>query len=138
MTLVSLPTSNSEEFREFATRLFNSWGIGNAQRDNGVLILLIRCKANLSLHVPALTCPLYDRENRRFDVVTGTGLSTVLPPSWLDEFQNSELTGPLRRGDYSMVRNLFLQLLLPGDILLQLSLNCSVVLGSDQDGGGDQ
>ena len=93
VTLQSLPTKNSEEYRAFAIRLFNSWGIGNAARDTGVLILLIK-------------------DNRRFEVVTGTGLATVVPAAWLSDFQENELEGPLKGGDYSRVQRLATLLLL--------------------------
>ena len=86
MTLQALPTRNSEEYRAFATRLFNTWGVGNAARDTGVLLLLIR-------------------DNRRFEVVTGSGLSTVVPSAWLVDFQTNELDAPLTGGDYSKVRS---------------------------------
>lgn len=85
VTLQALPTRNSEEYRAFATRLFNAWGVGNAARDTGVLLLLVR-------------------DNRRFEVVTGSGLSTVVPSAWLYDFQTRELEAPLVGGDYSKVR----------------------------------
>ena len=38
LAVVVIPTTGGAEHREFATRLFNTWGIGERGKDNGVLV----------------------------------------------------------------------------------------------------
>lgn len=40
LAVVTIRSTGGAEPRDFATRLFNHWGIGDADRDNGVLILV--------------------------------------------------------------------------------------------------
>src|SRR5438094_8652030 len=54
--------------KEFATALFNRWGIGKAGKDNGLLMLLVTDK-------------------HRLEMETGYGLESVLPDGWLGSMQ---------------------------------------------------
>lgn len=60
MAVVVLPSIGEEEPREFATALFEKWGIGQADVDNGLLILVVL-------------------DQRRTEFETGYGLEGVLP-----------------------------------------------------------
>ena len=52
--------ANNESVEDFAQSLFNSWGIGKAQKNTGVLILLVRNSRDIRIH-------------------TGGGLEGILP-----------------------------------------------------------
>jgi len=69
-------------FRHFATNLFNHWGVGSALHNNGVLIVLFR-------------------ENRRLEIVTGTGMASALPDSWLLAMQHRCMVPHFRAGDHA-------------------------------------
>lgn len=58
--------------KQFATRLFNTWGIGSAQTNNGVLVLLVMKK-------------------RRLEIETGRGIEAALPAAWLADLQAREM-----------------------------------------------
>ena len=58
--VVVLPSIGEENPKDFATRLFNHWGIGQADKDNGLLILTVM-------------------DQRRTEFETGYGLEGVLP-----------------------------------------------------------
>lgn len=58
--------------KQFATQLFNTWGIGSAQTNNGVLVLLVMKK-------------------RRLEIETGRGIEAALPAAWLADMQTREM-----------------------------------------------
>jgi uncharacterized protein len=67
--------------KEFATSLFNHWGIGNASTDTGLLLLMVRDK-------------------RRLVIETGYGLEAILPDSWLGTMQLTDMVPSFKRGDF--------------------------------------
>lgn len=58
--------------KQFATALFNQWGIGSAQTNNGVLVLLVMGK-------------------RRLEIETGRGIEAALTAEWLADMQAREM-----------------------------------------------
>lgn len=60
VAVVVLPSIGEESPKEFATALFNHWGIGQRDKDNGLLILVVM-------------------DQRRTEFETGYGLEGVLP-----------------------------------------------------------
>ena len=40
IVVMCVPTTGDQEIDDFATRIFNTWGIGDEKKDNGVLLLL--------------------------------------------------------------------------------------------------
>lgn len=54
--------------KAFATSLFNRWGIGSADTNNGVLVLLVM-------------------KQRRLEIDTGKGAAAALPAAWLADMQ---------------------------------------------------
>jgi uncharacterized protein len=65
----------------FATELFNHWGIGKADSDNGLLILLVRGE-------------------RRLEMETGYGTEVVLHDAWLKRMQTREMVPHFKAGRY--------------------------------------
>jgi uncharacterized protein len=67
--------------KQFATELFNTWKIGNAQTNNGVLVLLVMGK-------------------RRLEVETGTGIEAALTAAWLSDMQGREMVPKFKAGQF--------------------------------------
>lgn len=67
--------------KAFATKLFNHWGIGDAQANNGLLVLLVM-------------------DQRRLEMETGDGLQNVLTDSSLKAIQSDVMVPNFKRGDF--------------------------------------
>jgi uncharacterized protein len=67
--------------KAFATELFNTWHIGTAGKNDGVLVLLVMGK-------------------RRLEIETGTGIEPVLPAAWLAEMQAREMVPAFKRSAF--------------------------------------
>jgi TPM domain len=67
--------------REFATGLFNRWGIGKAGADSGLLVLIVA-------------------DQRRIEMETGYGLEPALPDGWLSALQHETMLPAFRSGDH--------------------------------------
>ncbi len=67
--------------KEFATELFNRWGLGDAQTNNGLLVLLVV-------------------ERGRLEMETGYAMEGVLPDGWLGVMQTRDMIPEARRGNY--------------------------------------
>jgi uncharacterized protein len=67
--------------KAFATALFAHWGIGNAQTNNGVLVLMVMGK-------------------RRLEIETGTGIEAALPASWLSDMQARDMVPKFKSRDF--------------------------------------
>ena len=66
----------------FAVELFRSWGVGSAESDNGLGILLVK-------------------ELREIRFVTGGGLEGILPDALCKRIQLNYMLPAFREGDYS-------------------------------------
>jgi uncharacterized protein len=74
IAVVTVPeTSPSPSPKEFATELFNSWGIGKADRDNGILLLI-------------------SVGDRRTEIETGYGIELILPDAKVGNIINTQIT----------------------------------------------
>lgn len=82
--VVVLPGINEEDPDDFATDLFNYWGIGKVEDNNGLLILL-------------LTNP----EERCIIFRTGTGLQKYLTDAKCYRIQQDDMIPHMASGDYS-------------------------------------
>jgi len=90
---------NSPSIESFATGLFNKWGIGNAERNDGILILIAR----------------NDREMR---VELGTGYGSdfnfaagdVIDQNFLPSFRNDKYSQGIRLGTAEVIRRIALPL----------------------------
>jgi uncharacterized protein len=71
-----------DEPKAFATGLFAHWGLGDAQANNGLLVLLVL-------------------DRRRVEMETGYGLETVLPDGWLGSMQAQHMVPSFKAGDYA-------------------------------------
>ncbi|MBX2801883.1 MAG: TPM domain-containing protein [Myxococcales bacterium] len=67
--------------KDFATELFRHWGIGDAQTNNGLLVLLVLGQ-------------------RRLEMETGYGLEPVLPDGWLGTMQRRVMVPRFKVEEY--------------------------------------
>lgn len=81
VVVVTLPTLEDESLEDFSLELGRSWGIGDADKDNGVLILLVA-----------------DSHDIRIEI--GYGLESVLPDGMTGRLQREYLVPRLQAGDY--------------------------------------
>ena len=82
IAVVTVPdTSPAATPKAFATELFNYWGIGKADTDNGVLFLI-------------------SVEDRRVEIETGSGLQTILPDTEIKEIIDNKITPQYKQGNY--------------------------------------
>ena len=81
VAVVAVEDIDSDDTFDFAIELFRNWGVGRAQVDNGLGILLV-----------------LDRHEIRF--VTGGGLEGVLPDALCKRIQTEIMLPRFRNGDY--------------------------------------
>ncbi|GAQ80821.1 hypothetical protein KFL_000630240 [Klebsormidium nitens] len=68
--------------KAFATELFNTWGIGDQEKNNGVLVLLVK-------------------EQRRLEIEIGRGLNAPFnKASWLKGMQKQSMVPLLKKNDF--------------------------------------
>jgi uncharacterized protein len=67
--------------KEFATGLLNTWGVGAAKANNGLVVLLVTGV-------------------RRLEMETGYGLEPLLPDGWLGAMQAERMVPSFKAGDY--------------------------------------
>lgn len=81
IAVVVLPSIGQENPKDFATRLFERWGIGQAGKDNGLLVLTVM-------------------DQRRTEFETGYGLEGVLPDAVCYRIGMQELVPYFQRGEF--------------------------------------
>ena len=82
VAVVMLPSIGDADRFEFAQALFKKWGIGQADKDNGLLILFILDQRNIRFH-------------------TGYGLEGVLPDAICKRIQRDYMVPYFKDGDYN-------------------------------------
>ncbi len=70
---------------EYATKLGNKWGVGQAKFDNGIIILIK---------------PSGGEGQRKYFIATGTGLEGAIPDITCREIEQHELVPNLKAGNY--------------------------------------
>lgn len=81
IVVVTVDFLNGEDIADYATDLFNDWGIGDKDANNGVLILLAIGEED-------------------YYVLQGSGLKSVLPASTLGDYAWDYLENDFASGDY--------------------------------------
>lgn len=97
IAVVILQSIGTENPKDFATRLFNAWGIGYADKDNGLLVLTVM-------------------DQRRTEFETGYGMEAVLPDAICYRIGMQELVPHFREGEYG--QGLIAALSRMGEIIL--------------------
>jgi uncharacterized protein len=82
IAVVTVPDTNSHPTpKAFTTELFNHWGIGKADVDNGVLFLI-------------------SSGDRRIEIETGYGIEPILPNTEVQEIIDTKITPEFKQGNY--------------------------------------
>ena len=82
ISVVTITNLGGHDVAEYATRLFNIWGIGEAGKNNGVLMLV-------------------SLEDRKAFIATGTGLQGVLTDAKTSRIFRNELRPAFKEGNYA-------------------------------------
>ncbi len=83
LAVVTVPTTDpAVSPKAFATKLFNTWGIGKADQDNGLLILV-------------------SRDERRVEIETGRGTAHILPDDQVTTLITTVVVPHFRQEDYA-------------------------------------
>lgn len=83
MAVVVLYSIGEENPKEFATKLFNKWGIGQAEKDNGLLILTVM-------------------DQRRTEFETGLGMESIIPDAICYRVGMQELVPYFQKGEFGV------------------------------------
>jgi len=81
--VVALPSIGYAEIEDFATELFNTWGIGEADIDNGILVLLVL-------------------DQRAVRIEVGYGMESVFPDALCMNIIQYSMIPHFREGKYSI------------------------------------
>lgn len=82
LAVVTVPnTQGYASPKAFTTQLFNHWGIGKAEQNNGILFLI-------------------SVGDRRVEIETGNGLGSQLPDTRVAQIINTQITPRFREGDF--------------------------------------
>lgn len=82
IAVVTVPDMQGLSVEEYATQLYQAWGIGRASQDDGVLLLV-------------------SVEERKVRIETGYGVEGILPDGKTGEILDAYVVPHLRTGDYS-------------------------------------
>lgn len=75
------------DLQSFSTDLFNAWGIGDAERNDGVLVMIVQRDREMRLELGSGYDPAYDRVAR-----------SVVSDDFLPEFRNDNYPGGILSG----------------------------------------
>jgi len=81
VAVVAIDDTDPHDIFSFAQALFEHWGIGDRDRDDGLLVLLVKGQRTIRLH-------------------TGYGLEGTLPDAVCKRIQDDFMVPEFRRGDY--------------------------------------
>ncbi|HIG73965.1 MAG TPA: TPM domain-containing protein [Bacteroidetes bacterium] len=81
IVVLTLPSLNGEVLEPYATTVFRTWGLGQAGRNNGVLVLIAR-------------------DDRKIRLEVGYGLEGALPDATAAAIIRNEMTPRFRSGDF--------------------------------------
>ncbi|MEM9544308.1 MAG: TPM domain-containing protein, partial [Cyanobacteria bacterium P01_E01_bin.42] len=82
IAIVTVPDTEPEATpKEFATKLFNTWGIGEQEKNNGVLFLI-------------------SQGDRRVEIETGTDLGEILPDREVGEIIQQKIIPDFQQGQF--------------------------------------
>jgi uncharacterized protein len=99
MTVVTLPTQGdyapNASLREFATGLFDHWGIGKADTNDGVLVLILPEDRAMRLELGAAYARDWDRVAQQ-----------VVDGSFLPAFRNDDYVGGILRGSEATIERI--------------------------------
>lgn len=82
VAVLTIPTLDGRPIEDFSIRVVDAWRLGEAERDNGALILIAR-------------------DDRRIRIETGYGIEGVLPDALAGRIIDQVMTPAFRQGDFA-------------------------------------
>lgn len=82
MMVVTLPTIGGQDSKTFATRLFNHWGVGRAEKNTGILVLVVK-------------------DARRIEVEVGKDAVGKFNTAWTERMLSERVLPQFKQGRYS-------------------------------------
>ena len=82
LAVVTLASRDDGSIEEYATRLFQAWGIGETGKDNGILVLVVPSAREMRIEV-------------------GYGIEAIVPDGLAGEIIRDDFTPSFRNGDYA-------------------------------------
>lgn len=83
LNVVTVNAVHSGSTKDLATEIFNTWRIGDPERNTGLLVLL-------------------SLGDRRLEMETGYGLESALPDGWLGQMQQVDMVPWFKQGEYGV------------------------------------
>ncbi len=81
IAVVTVKTLDDRPIADYANELFRSWGIGDKDKNNGVLLLI-------------------SQDPRKLRIEVGYGLEGAMPDGWTGQVRDEQLTPYLKKDDY--------------------------------------
>ena len=81
VAVVLINSIGDQDIFDFAQRLFNTWGVGHSQNNNGLLVLMVNDQRTIRFH-------------------TGYGLESALPDAICKHIQMESIIPAFKEGDY--------------------------------------
>lgn len=94
IVVATVPTRGSKTTQTYAYQLFNHWGIGDAKKDNGFLILMCM-----------------DPDEEDVWITEGSGASSIIRAGELKTLLNEEIYEPFMAGDFEETINILFRAL---------------------------
>jgi len=88
IAVLTIPSLAGESIEDFAVRVFDSWKLGNKEKDNGVLILVVPNDRRMRIEVG------YGLEGTLTDAMAGRVIQSVMTP----KFKNGDFDGGIADG----------------------------------------
>lgn len=98
LVVVSVDTLGGETIEDYATALFNDWGIGDAKSDRGLLVLVAPNERRVRVEVG---CGLES-------AVTDEGASEIIEQRFLPKFREGDFAGGVESGVDALITRLAL------------------------------
>ncbi|MFN3847575.1 MAG: TPM domain-containing protein, partial [Paracoccaceae bacterium] len=87
MTSIAEHSGASQRIEDYAKQLFNAWGVGDAARDDGILILIARTDREMRIALGA-----------GYEVIWDNAAQRVIDRSFLPAFRNDDYVGGIETG----------------------------------------
>jgi uncharacterized protein len=107
IAVLTIPTLDGESIEDFAVRVFESWKLGQKEKDNGVLIVVVPNDRRMRIEVG------YGLEGTLTDATAGRIIQNVMTP----KFKNGDFNGGITDGAKAVMK------VLEGEALPETSVN---------------
>jgi uncharacterized protein len=93
VVILTIPSLDGESIEDFANKVFNEWGLGQKDKDNGVLIVVVPDERRMRIEVG------YGLEGTLPDVLAGRIIQNIMAP----RFREGDYDGGITEGTLSVI-----------------------------------